>query len=707
MRQKIFLCLAFAAAFLPCAWRLLPQPVWEPAGFLSDIACGLLIFTFAVASPRWLRLAVFILWAMFQVGAQELLAAMQRLPEWHDFHYMFDPDFVGASADGLHFASPYLTTMLFAAAVAVGLWPARPVGGKKWLLVAALVLFGLHYPLCRQFDEQSVAARYNPWHWLMVTAWSPDDYEGKAVVPPGLISLDLSGKPILSEKKAKNLLIIVLEGIPGLYHPEIAAVFPAPPADISMDKLVAATPDAMLIPDFVAHSHQTIRGLYALLCGDFSKQSWNTPKAYELQGNPERAKQCLPARMAAAGFATHYLQGANLNFMGKDWVMPMLGFQQVHGKEWFKEKNPFPFNWGAVDEVFFRGAASYIAELQATSQSIGRPWMLTLLTVGTHQPYAVPDTIAAGYKNRKLATVALLDQAVADFINTLRKRGVLDDTLVLVTSDESHGSELADWVSSWGLGLVLIPGAKLGDSPPRLKTGGYGLADVEASMLDYFDLPMPSAIIGRSFFRDYETPRQMVSFTASRRRWHDAANVRHECSNDGLCRQVKATSILGTPGEFQNDESGKKLFAIAAQIDGNLTAAKPGERKMQFAKGELRHLPAKVRDDWTDNLSGAQYLDFPAGSEVKVAVRVKAMKAPPGGVRLRLLAKQWEHDQPNIPIPAFPALHTGEECLVEFSFKNEEARQSFSFHLLGEGKNAVIRIDEFTVTVVTDAGKPS
>ena len=693
MRQKLFLGLAFVAAFLPFVWRLMPPLAWEPAGFLSDIACGLVIFTLAIASPRWLRLPFLILWAMFQAGAQELLAAMQRLPGWYDLHYMADPDFIGASTDGLHFSSPYLTAIIFVSALAAGLLPARPVSGKKCFFVAALALFALHYPLCRHLDEQSVAARYNPLHWLAASALA-DTYEGGQVaMPPGLISLDLTGQPILTEKKAKNLLIIVLEGIPGLYHPEIGAAFTAPPPEISMDKLAAATPEAMLIPDFVTHSHQTIRGLYALLCGDFSKQSWDMPKAYELQSHPERAGQCLPAWMATAGFATHYLQGADLNFMGKDWVMPMLGFQNVHGKEWFKEKNPFPFNWGVVDEVFFRGAAGYIAALETK----GQPWMLTLLTVGTHQPYAVPDAIAARYTNRKIATVALLDKAVADFVQTLRKRGILENTLVLITSDESHGAEQADWVSSWGLGVVLIPGEKA----PRLKKGGYGLVDTEVSILDYFGLPMPPAIIGRSFFRDYAAPREMVSFTTSTRRWHDMADIRHECTEDGLCRMVKAASILGTPDDFQDDDAGKKLFAIDAQLDRRqiTSVSDRGEHILRFAKGELRRLPAKTRNDWADNLTGAQYLNFPAGSEVKVTVRVKAMQAPPSGVRLRLLAKQWEYDQKDFPIPDFPVLRTGEECLVEFSFKNQEARQSFSLYLLGEGKNALIRVDEFTVAV--------
>jgi hypothetical protein len=31
---------------------------------------------------------------------------------------------------------------------------------------------------------------------------------------------------------------------------------------------------------------------------------------------------------------------------------------------------------------------------------------------------------------------------------------VLEDTLVIITSGESHGDDIADWVSSWGLAAI-------------------------------------------------------------------------------------------------------------------------------------------------------------------------------------------------------------------------------------------------------------
>ena len=113
---------------------------------------------------------------------------------------------------------------------------------------------------------------------------------------------------------------------------------------------------------------------------------------------------------------------------------------------------------------FFYGARKYVHELQAAE----KPWLLSLLTVATHQPFSATDEQAEKYGSRKIATVALLDEAVSGFIEGLRQDGVLEDTLVIITSDESHGAEGADWYSSWGLAIVLAPEH---DKLPRIKKG--------------------------------------------------------------------------------------------------------------------------------------------------------------------------------------------------------------------------------------------
>ena len=702
MNNKIFLLIPAIPSFLPFFWRLFRHGLGEPAGLLSDIAIGLAVYLLAIISPRLLRVVLLLLWALFQAGSQELYAAMQRLPSWQDLQYLADPNFIGNSAAGLHLTYPVFTALLVVAAIVAGpIRIARPrlsVLLPSTMIVVLLLVAQGH--LSRQLNDRSIAARFNPLHWFIsdaaATSFLPKPAElTVADLPPSLRRLDLSGTPLLPGRgKARNVLIITLEGVPGLYLPEIRKAFDLPEGPYQMEGLAAATADATLVPDFIAHSHQTIRGLYSMLCGDFSKFSYDMSKAFELQFNPERARECLPAQMAANGWDTHYLQAAGLSFMGKDQVMPNVGFQQVHGNEWFSEPDPYPFMWGKTDPVFFRGARQYIAELRATD----KPWLLTLLTVGTHQPYAAPDDIVARYPNRMIATVAILDQAVADFLNGIKEDGVLDDTLVIVTSDESHGDDLGEWVSSWGLMAILAPE---GRELPRIKTGGYGLVDIQASIQDYLGLPIPPSVIGPSMFRDYRQPREMISYTNSQLRWFTSDGRRFECSRGGGCSVGEDDSLIGPlPEGFSRDQgnSAPRLFALASVLDHKLASAEPTQL-LRFANGEIRRLPEKITNEWTDNLAGAQYLDFPAGSKVQVSIRVKALQASPEGIRLTLSMRQFENQVGGIDHPPFPVLHAGEEGHVEFTIDNPTARQSFSFHLVGEGKDAEIRLDEFNVTI--------
>lgn len=691
-------------AMLPFFYRFIQTGSSEYIGLLSDVGVGLLFCVLLIWAPRWLRMIFVTLWAVFMISANELLAAMNRLPALQDFHYLLDIDFVQKSTASLNFSSPVLVGTFAVSALLVVLLPlSRPKLRYGFVcLTMGTVILGIQTSLSFAHDDLSIHSRHNALHWFVIDSFfSPPPFSDEELaafqLPPDMERIDLSGKPLLAKGEAKNVLIIVLEGIPGLYLPDIRGAMGIKDYDaVSMNRLAENTENAMLIPDFTTHSHQTIRGLYSLLCGDFSKQSWSTPKAVELSANPDRANMCLPAQLAQHGWDTHYLQGAGLAFMGKDRVMPLIGFQEVHGTEWFKEANPYPFGWGVIDSVFFRGARNYIHTLEKKE----KPWMLTLLTVGTHQPYAVPDDIVAQYPSRRAATVDQLDQAVGQFIENLRNDGVLKNTLVIITSDESHGAELGAWASAWGLGTVLAPED---EKLPHLKKGGYGLVDIEGSILDYLGLPVPSKVVGRSFFRDYASPRNMISFTSSKRRWHSGENLRYECSSDGRCRVGKADSLLGSPpDEFLRDPQGRRnpIFLITGALDRNLLS-QDDVRVLQFASGEIRKLPEKIRNEWSDSLVGAQGLDFPADSDVHVKVRVKVLEAPPEGVQLRLILKMWEHTINDIPFPEFPVIHAQEEGTIEFSFENPEARQSFSFHLVGEAKNATIQLQEFSVTVDT------
>ncbi|MBE0583753.1 MAG: LTA synthase family protein [Desulfofustis sp.] len=700
--QRLPLLLALPL-LLPAVWRLVGTGLTQPAGLLSDIGSAALIFGLLWLSPRMLRLLLLLLWCLIQIGASELYGAVRRLPSWQDFHYLLDPGFLQSSVDGLHLHAPGFAVALIVATIIAGIVPIPRCGGRALLasLLTALLILPLHGLVTRSLDDQESGARYQVIHWLAVDALaltaSRPIPPGAAALPGDLLTADLQGTRLIAPiatGNRRNVLVVVLEGIPGLYLPDIRAAVPGSESALDMPTLANATTEAMLVPSFVAHSHQTIRGLYALYCGDFSKLSFDTPKAFELQNAPERAGQCLPAQLAESGWQTHYLQGAPLAFMNKDRVMPVMGFEQVHGLEWFTERTSTDFIWGTTDEDFFRGAATYIHDLEQRQQ----PWFLSLLTVATHQPYAASAEDTRRYGSRQAAAVAHLDQAVGGFIEELRSSGILQNTLVIITSDESHGAPGASWYSSWGLGIVLAPEQ---DTLPRLKSGTYGLVDIEASILDYLGLPMPPAILGRSLFRDYDRPRTMVSYTGGLLRWQTTDNGLYECSRDRTCRLTTSPLIGVRPDQSVSPAAADidHLFALAGQLDHSV-ATEPTET-LHFAGGELRTLPEIIANEWTDNLVGAQYLDFPEGSTVRVDIGLQALSTPPDGLLLKLVMRQFEKEVASIVPPTFPVLRSGESCSISFSFNNEQARQAFSFHLLGAGKDSRIRLDTFDISITS------
>ncbi|MEE4241779.1 MAG: sulfatase-like hydrolase/transferase [Desulfopila sp.] len=693
--------------FIPLGYRLLSTGLNEPAGLVSDGAVGLFLFGVIWQAPRWLRCILFCLWFIFQIITMELQAGIQRLPTFQDVFYLFDLTFITNSIDGFYLTYPLYVTGLAVAVLFAAVTPVRRTNRHTTItaIVGMLVLLVIHSSVNKEVRSNTIISRYNPLHWLVVDAFSTSLADGmtgvsKEDLPVSLRTYDLEGQKLLGIGKAENVLIVVLEGISGLYIPEIRTKMNISDEIFQMEHLAQSTEDAMLVADFVTHGHQTIRGLYALHCGDFSKFSFAAPKAVELQNHHDRAEQCLPGWLRKHGWETHYLQAAGLQFMNKDRAMPAMGFQQVHGEEWFTERRSFDFIWGTTDADFFAGARQYINDLQKRD----KPWLLSLLTVGTHQPFAVSDEMALQYGSRKIAAVAALDHAVADFINALRLDGVLEDTLMILTSDESHGAQGADWYSSWGVAAVLAPEQS---QLPRQKEGTYGLVDLEISVLDYFGLPIPQSILGRSMFREYSSARDMVSYTGGKLRWHTGDSTLFECGGDGGCLKMQAKSIVGMrsgPVDVGSGHWGKRLYSLASIMD-NEFRARNEHQVLQFADGEIRKLPAAIRNEWADNLIGAQYLDFPEKSKVYVDIALKAVHAGEDGARLKLTLRQFEKEVTTIDYPAFPVLHSGEEARVRFSFENSEARQAFSFHLVGEGENASVQFQKFEIRIEPDIGR--
>lgn len=679
----------------------------HPFGYLSDLAIGSLLLWLVMRRGLLLGIPLIIGWVTLNLGTVELVSAVGRMPEPADLHYLTDAQFLSHSTQGGGLTHPWLAAGLIAAALAffvllaIGRKQRASKPSPAWLLLPLGLLAAHGIYQYRSPSEADQWLQFNlPHKWLAegisaaqigVENWIA---RGQPSSPPdvtGLTRLDMDGTSLLSEPgRARNVLIITLEGIPGAYiaasRQAIGSSYQADP----MPRLSRWAERGMLTHDYVLHGHQTIRGLYAMLCGDYDKLASGTPKGIELLANAERSAQCLPAQLREQGFSTHFLQGAGLRFMAKDQIMPRMGFDKTLGRDWFRNTPYLDFAWGMDDKAYFEGALTYVDGLRKQKA----PWMLTLLTVGTHQPYSAPADYLDRHPSAKQAAIAYLDDAVGEFLEALDTRGVLDDTLVIVTSDESHGIENVRLASAWGFNLMLAPEqAQL----PSIKGGVYGHVDLTASVLDYFALPLPADIAGRSMLRDYAQGREIISYTNGLLREHDGHGTLTECNFQQVCRRYASPGFIADHADYLGRVSGKpaRLVSQRAELLDRSLSDGQGNQLLQFASNERIRLRTTPGDDWADNLIGAQYLELPKGTQTTVTLKVNALKMAKSGATLRLKTKEFDRDV-LINIPEIPLLREGQPLELSFSFDNLDTRKAFSFHLVGEGKGS-IEITDFSV----------
>ncbi|OMH33613.1 LTA synthase family protein [Motiliproteus sp. MSK22-1] len=659
---------------------------------------GLSLFILINKVNRWIALIV-LLWPIAHFANLESIIALNKPINLMDLHYGGDGDFLSSSLASLSFPILYLGFILvFLVAFLRIRW------GHNFNFRYTFVLFA-----GSTLGTFSLALDADTWQESNPLALSVVQYVMSDSAEDGLdYSLQDSGsfsgfenevnsnnqtsgintdRVVALESRSRaeikpNLLLVVLEGIPGAYITSIQDYFDLPRSNL-MPNLSRIAETSQIIPSFVTHSQQTIRGLYSMLCGDYSKQSLTTPKSLEyLQLDTHQRKRCLPKILADTGYRTSYLQAADLAFMSKDQFMSAIGFQDVNGKNWFSRQY-IPFGWGPDDMAFFEQAVDKITQLDTQPE----PWFLTLLTIGTHHPYAVPDKLAQHYVNRKQAAVAYLDRALGPFMDRLNQMGVPKDTLIIFTSDESHGVKGQPYGNNWGLNLMMGVGIK-----PGIHSGIYGLSDLSISILDYLGLSEKgSEMIGRSLFRHYDQPRSMLFHSVM------GFQLEHEgsvvgCNSAGNCSRYETQNGKLFSAKYNkmelagsdSDSVKKRIQASAYHVDKVLAEGRKKGRNRLALLSQSSH---RLSPNQMAMISGGQIINVPPSSKVTISLKLRPeVNRNNDGASLFLDHKgfigQGEYQKEvRLNYIRLPTLNNGEQLELRYNFYAEKGLTNFSPNL--------------------------
>jgi phosphoglycerol transferase MdoB-like AlkP superfamily enzyme len=693
-------------------------------GLVSDLLVALLVYACAYWLCRRSRAGGALLvmaWCLLNIGNYEHIATLGASADIRNVAYLFDPTFflgsvLSPSSPGLALAVGGITAGLLLVSFRLpqkktAVWPVAAAGALG-LLILLLVPLSSSLLSWRQanFVDENLHQLFGNNSESSLASMSAVDRERLQA----LYARDLSGIPIVEPSGGKpNVLLLILEGISGVHLESLARVHGVG-GTIAMPELDLIAKSNLSYSTFISHNRQTNRGEYAILCGDMPALVNAEPKM--TQALSAQDIDCLPSVLRRAGYTTVYLQAAPIGFMSKDSFMPRAGFDEVHGEQWFR-RSYARNQWGIDDLAFLQQSTARIARLQKE----GSPWFLTLLTVGTHHPYIVPGEYGAPTFPD---AARYLDTAVAQFIEKISAMGVLEDTLIIITSDESVGitgyrgsaahteerrpDDVTDKLADiWGLLIAITP-----ERDNRRVDEAFAQIDIATSILDYLGLAgVSNSFIGRSVFRRYDSGRP-IAFGNLYKKFVgvvDAKGFLHFCSQElyaGCEHYVPPESALFSPlrepGVADPDAVALLASVVAASADPALMEQVYSEQRPATRTMAITHDPlVRVRDTpGTYVLFGGQYLTTAPHSKISVEMDV-VLQGSPGSLQLAILLQS---DQGKHFSRRMPRQDTGDRVRLVFDYYATEALESLALigtvtTLSGEGmvlnfEKATLRITE-------------
>jgi hypothetical protein len=605
-------------------------------GFASDTVAALLATALLLGVARLSRIAavaLLVAWTLGQYANFEHIRELDSAVTLRDAAYLIDPTFVGGSV--LAPSQPVLLAILLLAGPGMAWWALpRSRGPRAVAATVAAAAVGLGVLALWPWSD-SIAA-WRQIHFLhddgrnaFLSMLRPEPEMPFFADPPAAmldqapeLAGDLDGEPrVPLGRPGLNVLLVVLEGVSGAHIPSVAADHRAPTQPRLMPELDALARGNVSYSTFLTHQRKTNRGLYSLLCGELPNLGHGLPKMSDAAQDGWRT--CLPELLRDAGYATAYLQAAPLAFMLKDQFMPAIGFERVHGRDWF-ESSYARSVWGIDDRAFFEQAVPLVEELEAGD----RPWFLTLLTVGTHHPFVLPEGFRTDLRSDVVRAWVHLDEAIGEFARRLGDLGLRDDTLILITSDESAGNQPAGDVlnrilsQNWGFLIALLP-----ERSSARVTEPFALMDLPLSILDFLGLAdRGDHFFGRSVFRRYADERVLFFANTNQGATGSAApGGRGLVCTDGF-RRCRAFQTEGgrffDPSRIMVPVRSEEVASLR-ELSRRSVRQRGGERQARV----LSFLtdPLFVVEGAGDQLiHGGQFVSLKPGEWVEVELRVSA-----------------------------------------------------------------------------------
>lgn len=270
--------------------------------------------------------------------------------------------------------------------------------------------------------------------FAIIRTWTTNSFKKVNLVDKKVIdTLLVPVKQYKNNPKTKpNVVILILES----YGREYISAFNK---EMKIPNYVGYSPfvdslaqHSMIYTNAYANGYKSIHGMSSIIAGIPSFENAFTSSPYSKQ-----KIESLVSILKSDGYDTSFFHGAPNGSMGFLGFGNILGYDHYYGKNEFNNDAEFDGVWGIWDEPFFQYFNKTLTQKKA-------PFMATLFSVSSHEPYIVPEKYEGKFPKGTVnihQTIGYTDMALKKFFNEAKKQPWYKNTIFVLVAD--HGNTIA------------------------------------------------------------------------------------------------------------------------------------------------------------------------------------------------------------------------------------------------------------------------
>ncbi len=328
--------------------------------------------------------------------------------------------------------------------------------------------------------------------------WSNDAYINANIKPVK----QYNSKPAVRP----NVVIIILESMAREYWGSMNKGANIPGFKSYTPFLDSLSGSSLIFTNAYATGRQSIHAMSSILAGIPTFQTAFTSSPY--------AKQKIESIVSICnnmGYQTSFFHGAANGSMGFQGFGNILGFKNYYGRNEYNNDRDFDGIWGIWDEPFFQFMGKTL-----TAQK--QPFMATLFTLSSHDPYQMPEKYKSRFIGGPLAidkTVQYTDNALRSFFSYAKTQPWYNNTIFVITADhtsQTYYPEYSKTINRFAV-PILFYSANKAYALNGIRTDIASQMDIYPSVADLIGYNKPFRSWGRSLASNLpgEMPRVINS----------------------------------------------------------------------------------------------------------------------------------------------------------------------------------------------------